>query len=110
MTMSPNNMAFSEACDEDEFWETVYPPEYADGGLTDGKCATETNKEDSSRAAVFSDDMERLSWLNEVLNEGKVDGEGTGVEVAGVVATLLGNDRKYGFEFSFWELLPELEE
>ena len=110
MMMSPDDMAFSEAYDEDEFWDTVYPPEYADSGLTDGKCATEANKEDSSCAAVFSDDMERLSWLNEVLNEGKVDGEGTGVEVAGVVATLLGNDRKYGFEFSFWELLPELEE
>lgn len=110
MNAWPEEQGFYRPYTDDEDWETVYPPEYDDLGLTEGKCVTEANKKDSGCAAVFSDDMERLAWLNEVINEGKLDGEGTGVEVAGVVATLLGNDRRYGYEFSFWELLPELEE
>ena len=95
--------------DEDD-WTTVYPPEYADSGLTDGKCVREANNEDDSFDAGFSEDVERLMWLNEVINDGKLSGEGTGTEIAGVVATMLGNDRRYGFEFSFYELLPDLED
>lgn len=49
-----------------------------------------------------SEYFERLSWLCDVVNDGTLKGEGTGVEIAGVVATCLDNTTNYGFEFSFW--------
>ena len=85
--------------DEDD-WETVYPSGFEEE--QDGLCGEVKPKE--KMCDGNADEMERLMWLPEVVKDGHVNGEGTGVEITGVVATLLDNSTRYGFEFSFYEV------
>ena len=93
---------------DDEGWETVYTTPDAPESLNEESASL--NKEYDPMVVDLDDDeetasaLERLLWINEVLNEGVLAGEGDGVEVAGVVATVLSSSRKYGFRFEFWEL------
>lgn len=89
--------------DDAEEWETVYASEPDAVGLTDGIEPTEEN-------TVADDpvgDMEPWEWLPEVVKDGRLSGEGTGVEITGVVAAVLDNRQKYGFEFTFFEVEDE---
>ena len=87
--------------DDDEFWETVYPIDGAPESLTGDSAHEEENDSDVSVAAA---DMEVWTWLPDVLDDGHLNGEGTGAEVAGVVAAVLDVKQRYGFEFSFYKV------
>ena len=87
--------------DDEEFWETVYPIEGAPESLTGDSAHEEENDSDVSVAAA---DMEVWTWLPDVLDDGHLNGEGTGAEVAGVVAAVLDVKQRYGFEFSFYKV------
>ena len=86
---------------DEEFWETVYPIEGAPESLTGDSAHEEENDSDVSVAAA---DMEVWTWLPDVLDDGHLNGEGTGAEVAGVVAAVLDVKQRYGFEFSFYKV------
>jgi len=98
--------------DDDEFWETVYPIEDVPESLTEGSAHEKENDNDVSAVAA---DMEVWTWVPQVLDDGHLNGKGTGAEVTGVVAALLDTQQKYGFEFTFykvdeptpWEKPPE---
>ena len=93
-----------------EYWETQldYSEPNYEGytGTPDLDTFEESGKESVKPSNMNeesdSEYFERLSWLCDVVNDGTLKGEGTGVEVAGVVATCLDNTTNYGFEFSFW--------
>ena len=87
--------------DDDEFWETVYPVEGTPESLTDDSVHEKENNEDVSAKAA---DMEVWSWIPEVLDDGHVNGEGTGTEITGVVAAVLDAKQRYGFEFAFYKV------
>ena len=86
--------------DDEEFWETVYPVADDPDGLTEGIQATEETTHDDVGAV----DMETWTWVPEVLNDGHLNGEGTGTEITGVVAAVLDVKQRYGFEFSFYKV------
>ena len=90
----------NEPQDCDEFWETVYPEGFSEEQDDGKKLVKPTTLADDADAV----DLERLMWVSEVVNDGALSGEGTGTEVAGVVAALLENSRKYGFEFRFYRV------
>ena len=96
------NLSPESPQDDEEYWETVYPSEYDDVGLTDGNETTEASEEEYIDDDAGADRMERLMWISEVLGEGRLSGEGTGNEITGVVATVLDNEQRYGFEFTFY--------
>lgn len=87
--------------DDEEFWETVYPLEDTPESLTDDSVHEKENNEDVSVKAA---DMEVWSWIPEVLDDGHVNGEGTGTEITGVVAAVLDTKQRYGFEFAFYKV------
>jgi len=87
--------------DDEEFWETVYPVMDTPESLTDDSVHEEEKDNDVSAAAA---DMETWTWVPEVLNDGHLNGEGTGTEVTGVVAAVLDAKQRYGFEFSFYKV------
>ena len=87
--------------DDEEFWETVYPVDGGAESLTDDSAHEERFNDDVSGAAA---DMEVWTWLPDVLDDGHLNGEGTGAEVAGVVAAVLDVKQRYGFEFSFYKV------
>lgn len=95
--------AFYGPVDDEDDWETVYPVEDHDDGLTEGIHTTKENTADD----VGVGDMEPWEWLPEVVKEGRLSGEGTGVEITGVVAAVLDTKQKYGFEFTFYEVDDE---
>ena len=92
--------------DESDFWETVYPAGYEEKSLTD-----ESDSEEGNDAVVDEavNNMEVWTWAPTVLDEGRLSGEGTGVEVAGVVAAVLDVRQKYGFEFTFYKVEDEVQ-
>ena len=85
---------------DEEDWETVYPSEFSE----EVKPLNPEVKQEDNLYSGDADDLERLMWLPDVVREGRVSGEGTGVEVTGVVAAMLDNSTRYGFEFSFFEV------
>jgi len=87
--------------DDEEFWETVYPLEDIPESLTDDSVHEKENNEDVSAKAA---DMEVWSWIPEVLDDGHVNGKGTGTEITGVVAAVLDAKQRYGFEFAFYKV------
>lgn len=87
--------------DDDEFWETVYPVVGDAESLTDDSVHEKENDNDVSAVAA---DMEVWTWVPKVLNDGQLNGEGTGAEVTGVVAAVLDAQQKYGFEFTFYKV------
>lgn len=87
--------------DDEEFWETVYPIEEGAESLTDDSAHQKENNNDVSGTAA---DMEAWTWVPQVLNDGQLNGEGTGAEVTGVVAAVLDAQQKYGFEFTFYKV------
>ena len=86
--------------DDLDDWETVYASDMGAESLTDDSEPTEKEY----TAADAAEDMEPWTWLPEVVGEGRLSGEGTGVEVTGVVAAVLDNRQKYGFEFTFYKV------
>lgn len=96
--------AYEGPVDDAEEWETAYASDYDMSQEDPIPSVKPSNIEADALKA------EQLLWLAEVLNDGKVTGEGTGNEVVGVVAGLLENDIKYGFEFNFYRLLERPEE
>lgn len=89
--------------DDLDDWETVYASDTDDAGLTEGIEATKEN----TTADDAAEDMEPWTWLPDVVKEGHLSGEGNGVEITGVVAAVLDNRQKYGFEFTFYEVEGE---
>lgn len=87
--------------DDNEFWETVYPMVDTPESLTDDSVHEEEKDDDVSATAA---DIETWTWVPEVLNDGHLNGEGTGTEVTGVVAAVLDAKQRYGFEFSFYKV------
>lgn len=87
--------------DDEEFWETVYPIDGAPESLTGDSAHQKENDDDVSAVAA---DMEVWTWVPQVLNDGQLNGEGTGAEVTGVVAAVLDVKQRYGFEFSFYKV------
>jgi len=87
--------------DDEEFWETVYPVADTPESLTDDSVHEKENDIDVSAVVA---DMEPWTWVPEVLNDGRLNGEGTGTEIAGVVAAVLDVKQRYGFEFSFYKV------
>lgn len=98
----PYEAYYGSEDDLDE-WETVYASDIGAESLTDDSEPTE--KEYAAADAV--DDMEPWTWLPDVVKEGHLSGEGNGVEITGVVAAVLDNRQKYGFEFTFYEVEGE---
>ena len=63
---------------------------------------TEVKPNEELFIGVSGEDVERWTWINEVLGEGSLKGSGIGAEITGVVAGVLCAKDRYGFEFSFW--------
>ena len=87
--------------DDEEFWETVYPVEEASESLTED---SDNEKENDIDVSAVAANMEVWTWVPEVLNDGRLNGEGTGAEIAGVVTAVLDVKQQYGFEFSFYKV------
>ena len=86
--------------DDSDFYEYVYTSEDPGIGLTEGKRATEENTGADEETFKF----EPLEWMPEVIQSGRLVGEGRGTEVVGVLAAVMKAEQKYGFEIEFWEV------